>query len=102
MIFGDLSKVSKKELDKVRAQLKLFRESDEYKNMAVEQKKVVDEALDGIQSAIIDKGGLLGDLPDQLDNLRKAQEELTKAQDEYNMSLESGTHAEQEVAEEKA
>ena len=81
MIFGDLSKVSKKELDKVRAQLKLFRESDEYKNMAVEQKKVVDEALDGIQSAIIDKGGLLGDLPDQLDNLRKAQEELTKAQD---------------------
>lgn len=66
--------------------------------MAVEQKKVVDEALDGIQSAIIDKGGLLGDLPDQLDNLRKAQEELTKAQDEYNMSLESGTHAEQEVA----
>lgn len=69
--------------------------------MAVEQKKVVDEALDGIQSAIIDKGGLLGDLPDQLDNLRKAQEELTKAQDEYNMSLESGTHAEQEVAKKK-
>ena len=101
LIFGDLSKVSKKELDKVRAQLKLFRESDEYKNMAVEQKKVVDEALDGIQSAIIDKGGLLGDLPDQLDNLRKAQEELTKAQDEYNMSLESGTHAEQEVAKKK-
>ena len=101
LIFGDLSKVSKKELDKVRAQLKLFRESDEYKNMAVEQKKVVDEALDGIQSAIIDKGGLLGDLPDQLDNLRKAQEELTKAQDEYNMSLESGTHTEQEVAKKK-
>ena len=97
----DLSKVSKKELDKVRAQLKLFRESDEYKNMAVEQKKVVDEALDGIQSAIIDKGGLLGDLPDQLDNLRKAQRKLTKAQDEYNMSLESGTHAEQEVAKKK-
>lgn len=64
--------------------------------MAVEQ-KVVDEALGGIQSAIIDKGGLLGDLPDQLDNLRKAQEELAKAQDEYNMSLESGTHAEQEA-----
>lgn len=41
LIFGDLSKVSKKELDKVRAQLKLFRESDEYKNMAVEQKKLL-------------------------------------------------------------
>ena len=101
MIFGDLSKVSKKELDKVRTQLKLFRESDEYKNMTVEQKKVIDEALDGIQSAIIDKGGLLGDLPDQLDNLRKAQEELDKAQDEYNASLESGTRAEQEAAKEK-
>lgn len=36
-----------------------------------------------------------------MDNLRKAQEELTKAQDEYNMSLESGTHAEQEVAKKK-
>lgn len=57
--------------------------------------------MDGIQSAIIDKGGLLGDLPDQLDNLRKAQEELAKAQDEYNMSLESGTHAEQEAAKKK-
>lgn len=41
MIFGDLSKVSKKELDKVRTQLKLFRESDEYKNMTVEQKRLL-------------------------------------------------------------
>lgn len=101
LVFGDLSKVSKKELDKVKVQLKSFRSSDEYKNMAVEQKKVIDEALDSIQSTIIDKGGILGDLPEQLDNLRQAQDELKKAQDEYNASLENGTLAEQENAKKK-
>lgn len=101
LVFGDLSKVSKKELDKVNVQLKNFRKSSEYQNMAVEQKKVIDEALDSIQSAIIDKGGILGDLPGQLDNLRKAQEELEKAQDEYNDSLKNGTLAEQEAAKKK-
>lgn len=101
LVFGDLGKVSKKELDKVNLQLKKFRKSSEYQNMAVEQKKVIDEALDSIQSAIIDKGGILGDLPGQLDNLRKAQEELKKAQDEYNDSLKNGTLAEQEAAKKK-
>lgn len=101
LVFGDLGKVSKKELDKVNLQLKNFRKSSEYQNMAVEQKKVIDEALDSIQSAIIDKGGILGDLPGQLDNLRKAQEELEKAQDEYNDSLKNGTLAEQEAAKKK-
>lgn len=101
LVFGDLSKVSKKELDKVNIQLKNFRKSSEYQNMTVEQKKVIDEALDSIQSAIIDKGGILGDLPDQLDNLRKAQEELQRAQDEYNESLKNGTLAEQENAKKK-
>lgn len=101
LVFGDLSKVSKKELDKVNVQLKNFRKSSEYQNMTVEQKKVIDEALDSIQSAIIDKGGILGDLPDQLDNLRKAQDELQRAQDEYNESLENGTLAEQENAKKK-
>ena len=101
LVFGDLSKVSKKELDKVNIQLKNFRKSSEYQNMTVEQKKVIDEALDNMQSAIIDKGGILGDLPDQLDNLRKAQDELQRAQDEYNKSLENGTLAEQENAKKK-
>lgn len=101
LVFGDLSKVSKKELDKVNVQLKNFRKSSEYQNMTVEQKKVIDEALDSIQSAIIDKGGILGDLLDQLDNLRKAQEELQRAQDEYNESLKNGTLAEQENAKKK-
>ena len=98
LIFGDLNKVSKKSLEQVKQQLKTFKNSDEYKNMAVDQKKVIDEALNNIQSTIIDKGGLLGDLPEQLDALRIAQDELKQAQDEYNKSLESGTDAEKEAA----
>lgn len=98
LIFGDLSKVSKKSLEQVKNQLKELKNSDEYKNMDVDQKKVIDEALNNIQSTIIDKGGLLGDLPAQLDALRIAQDELKKAQDEYNESLKSGTDAEREAA----
>lgn len=98
LIFGDLSKVSKKSLEQVKQQLKTFKNSDEYKNMAVDQKKVIDAALNNIQSTIIDKGGLLGDLPEQLDALRIAQDELKQAQDEYNKSLKSGTDAEKEAA----
>lgn len=98
LIFSDLNKVSKKSLEQVKQQLKTFKNSDEYKNMAVDQKKVIDEALNNIQSTIIDKGGLLGDLPEQLDALRIAQDELKQAQDEYNKSLKSGTDAEKEDA----
>lgn len=98
LIFSDLNKVSKKSLEQVKQQLKTFKNSDEYKNMAVNQKKVIDEALNNIQSTIIDKGGLLGDLPEQLDALRIAQDELKQAQDEYNKSLKSGTDAEKEAA----
>lgn len=98
LIFGDLDRVSKKVLEQVRQQLQAFKNSNEYKNMAVDQKKVVDEALNNIQSAIIGKGGLLGNLPEQLDELRAAQEKLNEAQEEYNKSLQTGTKAEQEEA----
>lgn len=98
LIFGDLDRVSKKSLEQVKQQLKELKNSDEYKNMAVDQKKVVDEALNNIQSAIIDKGGLLGNLPEQLEELRVAQEKLNEAQEEYNKSLQTGTKAEQEEA----
>lgn len=98
LVFGDLSKVSKKSLEQVKKQLKEFKNSDEYKNMSVDQKKVIDESLNNIQSTIIDKGGLLGDLPEQLDALRIAQDELKKAQDEYNEAIKNGTDAEKENA----
>jgi hypothetical protein len=98
LVFGDLSKASKISLEKVKNQLKDFQNSNEYKSMAVDQKKVVDEALNNIQTSLIDKGGLLGDLPEQLENLRISQEELAKAQEEYNNAIKNGTDAEQEAA----
>jgi len=101
LIFGDLDKVSKESLNKVKQQLRDFKNSEEYKNMAVDQKKVVDEALSNIQSTLIDKGGLLADLPEQLSELAKAQEELAKAQEEYNEAMRSGTDEQKEAATKK-
>lgn len=101
LIFGDLDKVSKESLNKVKQQLREFKNSDEYKNMAVDQKKVIDEALSNIQSTLIDKGGLLADLPEQLSELAKAQEELSQAQEEYNEAMRSGTDEQKEAATKK-
>lgn len=101
MVFGDLDKVSKESLNKVKQQLRDFKNSEEYKNMAVDQKKVIDEALNNIQSTLIDKGGLLADLPEQLSELAKAQEELSQAQEEYNEAMRSGTDAQKEAATKK-
>lgn len=101
LIFGDLDKVSKESLNKVQQQLRDFKNSEEYKNMAVDQKKVIDEALSNIQSTLIDKGGLLADLPEQLSELANAQEELSQAQEEYNESMRSGTDEQKEAATKK-
>lgn len=101
LIFGDLGKVSKESLEKIKQQLKDFKNSEEYKNMAVDQKKVIDEALNNIQTTLIDKGGLLGDLPNQLSELAQAQEELAKAQEEYNEALKNGTDGQKEAATKK-
>ena len=101
LIFGDLEKVSKESLNKVKQQLRDFKNSEEYKNMAVDQKKVIDEALNNIQSTLIDKGGLLADLPEQLSELAKAQEELSQAQEEYNEAMKNGTDAQKEAATKK-
>lgn len=101
LVFGDLDKVSKESLNKVKQQLRDFKNSEEYKNMAVDQKKVIDEALNNIQSTLIDKGGLLADLPEQLSELSKAQEELSQAQEEYNEAMKNGTDAQKEAATKK-
>ena len=98
LIFGNLDKVAKQELQKLRAQLEQFRQSPEYKNMAIDERKGLDEALNEIQQNIIEKGGLLGNLPEQLQVLAEAQNELEKAQSEYNKSLILGTEAEKEAA----
>lgn len=98
LIFGNLDQVAKQELQKLRTQLEKFRQSPEYKNMAIDERKVLDEALNEIQQNIIEKGGLLGNLPEQLQVLAEAQIELEKAQSEYNKSLILGTEAEKEAA----
>ena len=101
LVFGDLDKVSKESLNKVKQQLRAFKNSEEYKNMAVDQKKVIDEALNNIQTTLIDKGGLLADLPEQLNELAKAQEELSQAQEEYNEAMKNGTDSQKEAATKK-
>ena len=101
LVFGDLDKVSKESLNKVKQQLKDFKNSEEYKNMAVDQKKVIDEAINNIQTTLIDKGGLLADLPEQLNELAKAQEELAQAQEEYNEAMKNGTDEQKESATKK-
>ena len=101
LVFGDLDKVSKESLNKVKQQLKDFKNSEEYKNMAVDQKKVIDEALNNIQTTLIDKGGLLADLPEQLNELAIAQEELAQAQEEYNEAMKSGTDEQKAAATKK-
>lgn len=101
LVFGDLDKVSKESLKRVKQQLKDFKNSEEYKNMAVDQKKVIDEALNNIQTTLIDKGGLLADLPEQLNELAKAQEELAQAQEEYNEAMRSGTDEQKSAATKK-
>ncbi len=84
LVFGDLDKVSKESLIKVKQQLRDFKNSDEYKNMAVDQKMVIDEALSNIQSTLIDKGGLLADLPvkQQLRDFKNSDEYKNMAVDQ--------------------
>lgn len=101
VVFGNLSKVSKQELQKVKFQLKQFKQSPEYKNMTVEQQKIVNEAISSIQENIIEQGGILGDLPEQLKELASAQNELEDAQKEYNDALANGTEVEIEAARKK-
>lgn len=101
LVFSDLGNASKKSLEKIKQQLAVFKDSEAYRNMGLEQKQIVDEALNNIKSAIIDKGGLLGDLPNQLEELRKAQDELTAAQDEYNEAMKNGTDEQKEAAQRK-
>lgn len=101
VVFGNLSKVSKQELQKVKLQLKQFKQSPEYKNMTVEQQKIVNEAISSIQENIIEQGGILGDLPEQLKELASAQNELEDAQKEYNDALANGTEVGIEAARKK-
>lgn len=101
VVFGDLDKVAKESLEKVKKRLKQFKNSEEYKNMDIDQKKVIDEAINNIQNTLVDKGGLLADLPNQLKELAISQTELAQAQDEYNKAMRDGTDEQKEAATKK-
>lgn len=101
VVFGDLDKVAKESLEKVKKRLKQFKNSEEYKNMNIDQKKVIDEAINNIQNTLVDKGGLLADLPNQLKELAISQTELAQAQDEYNKAMRDGTDEQKDAATKK-
>jgi tape measure domain-containing protein len=101
VIFGDLSKITKDQLTKVKAQLNEFKESSEFKNATPDQIKVIEEAVDNINNALIDKSGFFGGLGDSLTEYEQAVVKVTEAQTELNKALESGDEVAIEKAREK-
>lgn len=98
MIFGDLSKVTKDQLTKIKKQLQEFKKSPEFKNATPEQIQVIETAINSINDALVDKGGFFGGLSDSLTEYEEAVKKVKEAQDELNKALETGD----EVAIEKA
>lgn len=93
VVFGDMSKVAKKQLQEVKRQLTELKKSDEFKNATPEQIKVIEEALDKINSALVDKSGFFGGLGDSLEDYKTKLEEAKKAQEEYDEALKTGNQA---------
>lgn len=89
-VFGNISAYTKKELEKVRKQLKSFKASDEYKGFTPENKEAVENALSEVQSAIDEKGGIFGAVTSSMERYKEACDELADAQEEYNEALKSG------------
>lgn len=98
MIFGDLSKVTKDQLTKIKKQLQEFKKSPEFKNATPEQIQVIETAINSINDALVDKGGFFGGLSNSLTEYEDAVNKVKEAQEELNKALEAGD----EVAIEKA
>lgn len=88
VIFGNLDKVAKKELQKVKRQIVSFRNSPEFKkNATPEQIQVIEEAIGKIDSEVIEKGGLFGNLTESIREYSEAVDELTAAQRDYDEAV---------------
>ena len=88
VIFGNLDKVTKKELQKVKRQIVSFRNSPEIKkNATPEQIQVIEEAIGKIDSEVIEKGGLFGNLTESIREYSEAVDELTAAQRDYDEAV---------------
>ncbi len=102
VIFGDLSKVAKKELQKVKKQLIDFKNSDAYKKQNPEQIKIIEDAINQINENLADRGGLFGGLIDSLDNYKQTVEDLRVAQEEYEQAVTDSEKAEKKKAVQQA
>ena len=81
VVFGNLDRVTKKELQKVKQQIVAFRNSPEFKKSATpEQIKVIEEAIGKIDEEVINKGGLFGNLTESIRDYSEAVGELAEAQ----------------------
>ena len=88
VVFGNLDKVTKKELQKVKRQIVSFRNSPEFKKSATpEQMQVIEEAIGKIDSEVIEKGGLFGNLTESIREYSEAVDELTAAQRDYDEAV---------------
>lgn len=88
VVFGNLDKVAKKELQKVKRQIVSFRDSPEFKKSATpEQMQVIEEAIGKIDSEVIEKGGLFGNLTESIREYSEAVDELTAAQRDYDEAV---------------
>ena len=88
VVFGNLDKVAKKELQKVKRQIVSFRNSSEFKKSATpEQMQVIEEAIGKIDSEVIEKGGLFGNLTESIREYSEAVDELTAAQRDYDEAV---------------
>lgn len=104
VVFGNLDKVAKKELQKVKRQIVSFRNSPEFKKSATpEQMQVIEEAIGKIDSEVIEKGGLFGNLTESIREYSEAVDELTAAQRDYDEAVRQygADSAEAEVARKK-
>lgn len=101
MVFGDLSKITKEQLTKIKAQLQEFKDSDDFKDATPEQIQVIEGAINSINSAMVDKGGIFGGMTESLKELANATEELKKAEEELVRANNEGTEAEKEEAQRK-
>lgn len=98
MIFGDLSKVTKDQLTKIKKQLQEFKKSPEFKNSTPEQIQIIETAINSINDALVDKGGFFGGLGESLNEYEESVLKVKEAQEELEKALKSGN----EVAIEKA
>lgn len=88
VVFGNLDRVTKQELQKVKKQIVAFRDSPEFKKSASpEQIKVIEEAIGKIDEEVINKGGLFGNLTESIRDYSEAVGELTEAQKAYDEAV---------------